>query len=103
MKLTYRPEIDGLRAIAVSAVILYHGQEYSQPLSRLLFGDKFGGGFIGVDIFFVISGYLITSIIFKELKECKNTIDRKYENERKQSGGKHHTTKTDKRLSLITT
>ena len=61
MKITYRPEIDGLRAIAVSAVILYHSQ-------ITIFGQQpFKGGFIGVDIFFVISGYLITSIILKEL------------------------------------
>ena len=61
MKLTYRPEIDGLRAIAVGAVIFYHAQ-------ITIFGEKpFKGGFIGVDIFFVISGYLITLIILKEL------------------------------------
>jgi peptidoglycan/LPS O-acetylase OafA/YrhL len=61
MKLTYRPEIDGLRAISIIAVIFYHAQ-------IKIFGDQFfKGGFIGVDIFFVISGYLITSIILKEL------------------------------------
>ncbi len=61
MKLTYRPEIDGLRAIAVGAVIFYHAQ-------ITILGEKpFKGGFIGVDIFFVISGYLITLIILKEL------------------------------------
>jgi len=64
----YRPEIDGLRAIAVLSVILYH---YS------LVG--FSGGFVGVDIFFVISGYLITSIIVRECKEGQFTLLNFYE------------------------
>ena len=59
--ITYRPEIDGLRAIAVVAVIFYHAQI-----------NLFKGGFIGVDVFFVISGYLITSIILKELLTTGN-------------------------------
>ena len=66
MKINYRPEIDGLRCIAVMSVVFYHAQ--------LTIFDKyfFSGGFIGVDIFFVISGYLITSIILKELLETGN-------------------------------
>lgn len=60
--LSYRAEIDGLRAIAVISVILYHAQIVS--FDR----NWFEGGFIGVDIFFVISGYLITRIILSELQ-----------------------------------
>ena len=60
MNFKYRPEIDGLRAVSVISVILYHAQ---LKFNGNLF---FKGGFIGVDIFFVISGYLITSILLKE-------------------------------------
>ncbi len=65
MNIKYRPDIDGLRAISIIAVIFYHA-----PIKKL--NDIFGGGYIGVDIFFVISGYLITSIIYKELIETGN-------------------------------
>lgn len=54
--LTYQPHIDGLRAIAVLSVVVFHLSPGSLP-----------GGFLGVDIFFVISGYLITSLIMKEI------------------------------------
>ena len=52
--IAYRPEIDGLRAIAVLAVVLYHA------------GFGFNAGLVGVDVFFVISGYLITSLLYRE-------------------------------------
>ncbi|PJZ75754.1 acyltransferase family protein [Leptospira neocaledonica] len=55
---TYRPDIDGLRAIAVLSVVLFHA-----------FPTVIRGGFVGVDVFFVISGYLISSILFKNLQK----------------------------------
>lgn len=57
--LSYRPEIDGLRAVAVMAVVFFHAEL------------KFHGGYVGVDVFFVISGYLITSLILRDLNEGK--------------------------------
>jgi peptidoglycan/LPS O-acetylase OafA/YrhL len=56
--LDYRREIDGLRALAVLPVMLFHAGF-----------ETFSGGYVGVDVFFVISGYLITSIILKSLQE----------------------------------
>ena len=68
MKISYRPEIDVLRAIAVFGVIIYHA-------NIILFNTQiFKGGFIGVDIFFVISGYLITAIILNEIKTTNNFL-----------------------------
>lgn len=64
----YRSDIDGLRAIAVSVVVLFHA-----------FPAKIRGGFVGVDIFFVISGYLITSILVSELQTQRFSIARFYE------------------------
>ncbi len=61
--MNYRPEIDGLRAIAVLSVVIYHAH-----LNFLGF-RILSGGYLGVDVFFVISGYLITSIIYKEIKK----------------------------------
>ena len=59
----YRPDIDGLRAIAVMAVLVYHAFPQIVP-----------GGFAGVDIFFVISGYLITGIIHRQMLEKRFSI-----------------------------
>ncbi len=63
MSIAYRPEVDGLRAASIIIVVLFH-----------YIGLR--GGFVGVDIFFVISGYLITSIIFEQSSENKfSTVD----------------------------
>ncbi len=66
MKLTYRPEIDGLRAIAILSVVIYHAKISLNNQIILT------GGYLGVDIFFVISGYLITKIILTELHVTNN-------------------------------
>lgn len=57
MSLTYRADVDGLRAVAILIVVAFHA-----------FPNVFPGGFIGVDVFFVISGYLITSILQHEMQ-----------------------------------
>jgi peptidoglycan/LPS O-acetylase OafA/YrhL len=66
--LRYRPEVDGLRSIAVVAVMLYHA---GFGIAR--------GGFVGVDVFFVISGYLITGIIYPEVRAGQFSFARFYE------------------------
>ena len=63
----YRPDIDGLRAIAVTSVVLYHAGLRAFP-----------GGYVGVDVFYVISGFLITSIILADLQKSRFSILRFY-------------------------
>lgn len=67
-KPAYRADIDGLRAVAVLAVVFYHLFDHAVP-----------AGFLGVDIFFVISGYLITSILNREIEQGRFSILRFYE------------------------
>lgn len=64
--ISYRPDIDGLRAVAVLSVVLFHATGRT-------------GGFVGVDIFFVISGYLISRIIFREVDAADFSVARFYE------------------------
>lgn len=63
ISMRYRAEIDGLRAVAVLPVILFHAG-----------WSLFSGGFAGIDVFFVISGYLITSIILSEMRKGSFSI-----------------------------
>ena len=64
----YRPDIDGLRAIAVLSVLFFHSGI-----------GVFSGGYVGVDIFFVISGFLITTIIVREIGANTFSITTFYE------------------------
>lgn len=64
----YRREIDGLRALAIIPVVLFHAGF-----------DSFSGGFVGVDVFFVISGYLISSIIMNDLDAGDFSVANFYE------------------------
>ena len=67
MRHKYRADIDGLRAVAVFAVVLFH-----------TFPKVFPGGFIGVDIFFVISGFVISTVLFKSLEDGKFSFSNFY-------------------------
>ena len=64
----YRAEIDGLRALAVVPVILFHAEF-----------ELFSGGFVGVDVFFVISGYLITTILIEDIENQRFSLVNFYE------------------------
>jgi peptidoglycan/LPS O-acetylase OafA/YrhL len=66
--LQYRPDIDGLRAVAVLSVVVFHFRE-----------SFLANGYLGVDIFFVLSGYLITAIIAREVANGQYTLRRFYE------------------------
>jgi peptidoglycan/LPS O-acetylase OafA/YrhL len=68
MPMLYRKDIDGLRAVAVVPVVLFHADFH-----------VFSGGFIGVDVFFVISGFLITCLIGEEIKKDVFTVVSFYE------------------------
>ena len=61
----FRPDVEGLRAVAVGAVLLYHAGVPFAP-----------GGYVGVDVFFVISGYLITGLLLRELEKTGTSHSR---------------------------
>jgi peptidoglycan/LPS O-acetylase OafA/YrhL len=61
--LAYRPDVDGLRTVAVLAVVIFHAFPALLP-----------GGFVGVDVFFVISGFLITGIILRDIEQGQHTL-----------------------------
>ena len=63
MSSKYRADIDGLRCVAILAVVVFHAFPGWAP-----------GGFVGVDIFFVISGFLITGILLKDLEDGRFTL-----------------------------
>lgn len=72
MGIKYRPEIDGLRTLAVGSVIIYHMKLEVGGVALL------PGGYLGVDIFFVLSGFLITSILLKELEDTGRVSLKKF-------------------------
>jgi peptidoglycan/LPS O-acetylase OafA/YrhL len=69
----YRPDIDGLRAVAIISVVMFHANV-----------GFIRGGFVGVDVFFVISGFLIGSLVFREMREQRFTFKRFYERRAKR-------------------
>src|SRR5690625_1752846 len=64
---SFRPELQGLRALAVGLVLLFH-----------LWPDLVSGGFVGVDVFFVVSGFLITGHLYRELSRTGTIVLRKF-------------------------
>lgn len=68
MSLAYRRDIDGLRGLAVLAVVIYHFSPHAMP-----------GGFVGVDVFFVISGFLITAILKTEMERKSFSFEKFYQ------------------------
>ena len=71
----YRPDIDGLRAIAILSVLAFHA-----------FPSVLPGGFVGVDVFFVISGYLITGLLLDDLEGRELVSRRRSETDRRNNG-----------------